>query len=107
MWIPDLLWPRFKFRALTRPSGHLSKSKLPEFARTAFHWNIFSSNIEMQKPDCLNRDLDSGFLPGLAVIFQNRRKPDLLWPIYVKPFTLPIIHLSKPKRPALARTAFH
>jgi hypothetical protein len=37
----DLLWPSFGFLALTRASGHISKLKRPEFARTAFHWKVF------------------------------------------------------------------
>jgi hypothetical protein len=34
---------------LPQSIGHLSKLKRPEFARTAFHWKIFSSSIEMRK----------------------------------------------------------
>jgi hypothetical protein len=47
---------------LTLPSLHLSKPKRPEFARTAFHWKIFSSSIEMRNPDLLKPRFTFGSL---------------------------------------------
>jgi hypothetical protein len=51
--VNPICFGQFSSKPFTQPNIPLANPKSHEFARTAIHWNIFSSSIEKRKPDLL------------------------------------------------------